>query len=500
MRSPMTVNRHRIQKQIIELTVNSEASGPVLQESLARSCRQQLAADLSAAFDALAPAHVLRRIDRLEIDVGQLVGADWEPQLRRKLVAELSRRLVDAGGAGTSTWADDEAASVDPLAQFLFFLAHGRLPWWGKHPEQGWDVLFEGRSSSGEWQQLLTTLRDHPHARTRCVASLGDAVLDNAVTIWCALPHAATVLEVLSPRSSSIDIARRWRRSFWLLLLDRAVSRGPALHRGPELLQALLQLRRALESRMLAAISPSIADIAGRADPLAVGSEFNGGDLPQPWRDWHARAMTAQHSSDQENKVSDDQLRRSRMLHAVPDRPATGRSTVEILAEEQAIYLSGAGIVLIHPFLETLFRDRQLLEGHGFRDDAARQHAVQLLGFLGHGCADAPEYELGIAKLLAGHPLEEPVEPAMLHEPDIAACDALLTAVLGHWTALRSSSTAWLRTQFFLRDAKLEAVDSGYRLTVERRAQDVLLARLPWGFGVIGLPWMREKIFVQWLD
>jgi hypothetical protein len=28
----------------------------------------------------------------------------------------------------------------------------------------------------------------------------------------------------------------------------------------------------------------------------------------------------------------------------------------------------------------------------------------------------------------------------------------------------------------------------------------VLLARLPWGLGVIGFPWMKEKVFVRWLD
>ena len=87
-----------------------------------------------------------------------------------------------------------------------------------------------------------------------------------------------------------------------------------------------------------------------------------------------------------------------------------------------------------------------------------------------------------------------------LENDDLAACDALLRAVLDHWTALRSSSPEWLRQQFFLREGKLERVDSGYLLTIERRAQDVLLARLPWGCGVVALPWLAERMFVRWLD
>jgi Contractile injection system tape measure protein len=76
----------------------------------------------------------------------------------------------------------------------------------------------------------------------------------------------------------------------------------------------------------------------------------------------------------------------------------------------------------------------------------------------------------------------------------------LLRAVLAHWAALRSSSPEWLRQQFFLREGKLERMDPGYLLTIERRAQDVLLARLPWGCGVVALPWLAERMFVRWLD
>jgi hypothetical protein len=168
--------------------------------------------------------------------------------------------------------------------------------------------------------------------------------------------------------------------------------------------------------------------------------------------------------------------------------------------EDEAIYLEGAGAVLLHPFLEPLFRDRGLLDGRDFADPKARNRAVRLLGLLTYGGADVPEYELTLAKTLCGWAGDEPLEPLQLEDDDVAACDMLLRAVLRHWTTLRSSSPEWLREQFFLREGKLERVDAGYLLTIERRAQDVLLARLPWGFGVIALPWLTERIYVRWLD
>ena len=94
---------------------------------------------------------------------------------------------------------------------------------------------------------------------------------------------------------------------------------------------------------------------------------------------------------------------------------------------------------------------------------------------------------------------EEPLVPVELTNAERAACDNLLRAVLTHWRALKSNSIEWMRGQFFLRAAKLERVDSNWRLTVERRVQDVLLDRLPWGVGVVGLPWMQGPVYVHWM-
>ena len=148
-----------------------------------------------------------------------------------------------------------------------------------------------------------------------------------------------------------------------------------------------------------------------------------------------------------------------------------------------------------------MFRERGLLAGRGFRDIDARDRAVHLIGLLTFGRVDVAEYELVLAKVLCGVALEEPLEPVLLEDDDVAACEALLRAVLEHWTALRSSSPEWLRRAVLssgrqARTPSIRAICS----PIERRAQDVLLARLPWGCGVVALPWLTDRIFVRWLD
>jgi hypothetical protein len=168
--------------------------------------------------------------------------------------------------------------------------------------------------------------------------------------------------------------------------------------------------------------------------------------------------------------------------------------------EVEALYVTGAGMVLLHPFLGELFHHLGLVDQGQFVDEDARQVAVQVLGYMAFGSEGRAEAELTLAKLLCGMPLDEVAMPVKLSASAIQGADELLSAVLTHWAALKTSSAQWVREQFFLRTGKLQQVDAGWKLVVESRAQDVLLAKLPWGVGVIALPWLETLLHVSWGD
>jgi hypothetical protein len=488
----MTPNRHRIQRQVVELTLGDAAAAPGVQESLARACREPLLAGMTAVFDTVAPADVLLRLDRLEIDVGRLAGSDWAEQFQHRVVDELNRQLEKQPrkSAGRATGAQAEAGGGD-FDAFVHFLRHGRLPWWGSAPEAGWSTLVTGAGPAG-LGELRALLRDSAPARIRIVDVLDDASLQQLVASFGGPPGCALAMRALRPAEVAATL-HRWRQKFWRRVVESSVQSGAAMKEGTALMRVLMRERCSL------AFEQGRADFAGEhRDRAAASSTMRAVDLvalPEPWRAWCESAASAE-EPDEAAMLPPDTPARAEKASAPKLRKVSGAPA----NDTQAIYLPGAGLLLLHPFLETLFRDRDLLEGKSFASDESRARAALLLGYLATGRADTPEYELGMARLLTGIDADAPIESAWLDEADITACDVLLEAVLGHWTALRSSSAAWLRSQFFLRDARLETVDDGYRVTVERRAQDVLLARLPWGFGVISLPWLRERIFVQWLD
>jgi hypothetical protein len=499
MPSPMTrPNRHRIGRQIVELAIGDAAQGPAVHREFARPFWDRAIPELEQVFDRAAGPDELLRLDRLELDLGAIGDADWPAEFRRKLIAQLTRSLAQF----TAVREVDEDGRGDPRPaeawrQFLFFLTHGRLPWWATTLRRRWSEIL-AKGSDADWNALRKTISSDPRARSRLVYSVDDAFLDGAIARWSGVPDAARVMEHLALAPADTDVQQRWRRSFWMMLLDWVATGGLRSRGGPQLVRDLMILRRTYDPEIGPAAFPPSRDDGGTA---AGGIRAAGeGGLPEPWREWWlSQDVAAPFERAMPETRAEAGTPDGRSPDVFPPR-AAAPERMSRAAEEEAIYLGGAGAILVHPFLEQLFRERGLLEGRSFRSPEARDRAVHLIGFITFGRLEVPEHELVLAKALCGAELEDPIEPVRLEEDDLAACDALLVAVLQHWTALHSSSSDWLRQQFFLREGKLERADQGWILTIERHAQDVLLARLPWGFGVVALPWMSERIFVHWID
>ena len=157
-------------------------------------------------------------------------------------------------------------------------------------------------------------------------------------------------------------------------------------------------------------------------------------------------------------------------------------------------------MVLLWPFLETLFSRLELLtQERLFGDEAQRQRAMALLGFLVDGDGDPPR--------MAAHPGEAPLRrPAPgplwpgppLSDAEQAEAEALLQAVLGHAAGRLGDDGAALRQDFLQRPGLLSARPGAWVLQVERRPGDELLDGLPWSWIWIRLPWMDDLLQVVW--
>jgi hypothetical protein len=167
--------------------------------------------------------------------------------------------------------------------------------------------------------------------------------------------------------------------------------------------------------------------------------------------------------------------------------------------EKEGLFIENAGLVLIHPFLLHFLKALDLCNDQSFKDEKAQVQAIHLLHYLATGTTQPVEYELVFNKVLCNWPLDRPLKRRVrISKKMKKEAENMLLACLKHWTVLKGSSTDALRGNFLLREGKLVRKDKGWQLIVERKAQDILLDSLPWGFGTIKLPWMEEILFVEW--
>jgi hypothetical protein len=178
---------------------------------------------------------------------------------------------------------------------------------------------------------------------------------------------------------------------------------------------------------------------------------------------------------------------------------ATQQHHAAPIINSEEIYSRQAGLVLLHPFLPTLFSNCGLLSHQQqFQSLAAQHTAVLLLRYLCNGISQ--DWDLALEKKCCGlRPTDYVAVETALTPEQSAAADALLQAILGHWPPLNQSSASALQETFLQRSGKLQTTDpQNWQLYVERSGVDILLEQLPWTFSTIKWPWLKPIINVLW--
>jgi hypothetical protein len=94
-----------------------------------------------------------------------------------------------------------------------------------------------------------------------------------------------------------------------------------------------------------------------------------------------------------------------------------------------------------------------------------------------------------------GNPITDGVS---LNEDQAEMMESLIHGVISHWPDSGSQSVDGLRGNWLVRNGILRKEENGWELTVERKAYDLLLMRVPFSFSVIKFPWMPKPLTVKW--
>jgi len=160
---------------------------------------------------------------------------------------------------------------------------------------------------------------------------------------------------------------------------------------------------------------------------------------------------------------------------------------------------NNAGLVLLWPFLDSLFFKLGLLEKNRFKGMEDATLAIYILNFLATGIRNVREHELLIPKIMIGWDTVTVIPSNIILTDNICnECDHFMKTFIKHWTVLKSTSPDGLREGFLQRIAFIEKKDDGLHFKFDRREIDILLDQLPFQISIIKLKWLQEPFIISW--
>lgn len=521
--------RHIIRTASLE--VNAETGDAFRFQAEAVSWAQgELMRELEGIFAALPDDGSEMILDRLEIQVDASDPARWKteilPQLRTGLATALSRAM---GGAESRDGAEKRTAAAGFFRKLSHYLEHGVLPW---------NLMAEGRADlAGRMEEWLASAESRdsaaglavlwklPSVRARFLQAFPPDLITRLLVRLYGMPEPLV-------KAWSRDSARVAAPSG---LIPTALASGTTPDLGPGTSGSpagALFLPVPLLQEILIALSHDHRVIEHGLEEEIVHAYLGRilAGIPGEGKAWRARPFeSAAFRSSQErllrrkppeslrldappvapagsaSHTPSAEVRKSAPAPAHTPAAATRPRDADLDPASEGLFIPNAGLILLAPFLGMLFAKLGLsaAEGGGnperLRDPGA---AIALLHYLATAREAPAEFEVALAKVLCGVPLEEtPSLPLSLPAHFPSECDQLLSSAIGHWTALGNTSPDGLREAFLQRPGKLTRRPQGdWLLQVEQKPYDMLLQQLPWSFRLVRLPWMDRILHTEWVD
>ncbi len=475
-------NQHIIQKQIIEINFENPDDSFGLQNHVAEVFYEQLQPRMEVLLDELFGENQFASIDKLEIDLGLLNLKNWEQEFTEQAIRKLKDELTEVNKKEVDTEKSKETTAVEA---FFFFLENGFMPW-----NNRFDSIVELEHSLHINENMISRLKKLITQKSKTAERLVWQFSQNFTSRIIAeiTENRKTVLTEIFALLENLNLLHPSKRTDGLPfeqidkhIVDVAILNLFASDKNKtevEQFFSLLLTKVVGNEELKAEIREIVNYLHAHKKNNSMPADV---DIPEPANNGQQKHPEA---------GEDEKLQPEDITN--PDRNGNDQLPYEI-------YINNAGLILLHPFLETLFEHLGLTIENKWINEVSQQKAVLVSEFLITGNTEFEEFNLALNKILCGINIDEIVPT--YNRPDEETkteCDNLLKAVITHWEALKNTSIAGLREAFLQRNGKLTRVDDGWLLQVEQKSIDILLGQLPWGIGIIKLPWMNEMLYVEW--
>ncbi|AOM79956.1 hypothetical protein BFS30_24005 [Pedobacter steynii] len=465
--------RHVIRKQRIDLQLAKQLDNFRIQQQFSDQFWKYLIPLFEHEFDKMATEEEVISLDLVEIDLGVIAESQisqmvWHPDLYELFKTKIKKAIFKEGELiGERGHGVKRRVSGHTYQQWVFYMQKGYLPWNLTQVNAQWydQVMEELATDYTSTAVLRREIRENEAFLLRIIRQHPLSFLIKLVEILTAEKQTQlfTAVHQLHDRLSDWSIpGKKSGPSKKVAELMRVFQLS-----YEELWMEILRISTETKGTALfAVLEQRIQDLISAAE-LGKTDVLSGMSLLEAFY-----------------KEPDKSLSEGILREAIDD---------------EGVFTIHAGLVLIHPFLNSLFQLLGLLQEKRFLHVAAQEKAIYLLHYLATGENQADEYELLIPKILCAYPVDQPIPGRIrLSDEEMEEADTLLKAAIASWDILKNTSPAGLREGFLQRSGKLQIRDGKIGLQVEKAAIDVLLDHLPWNLSLIKLPWLREIVQVEW--
>ncbi|HEY9115163.1 MAG TPA: contractile injection system tape measure protein [Bacteroidales bacterium] len=479
-------SKHTIGRLQIEIQAGSKKKAVALQEEISNISRNQLPEILETTFNQFDKKGSSYVIDKLVIDMGKIGYDDFKLKFPADFKKALNQKLKPLQ-MNTPDLVLDENTIVKEETDFHIaksYLLTGHLPWYSD-------------SSQINLRQISKKL-----IRKKSIEFV------NLIRLHCTDRNFQNRLENVIPES--------FYKEFFSLFTQRNIWKDDAvfkqyllLYRQFPFATATIKAFRILLFKSIIEVLPT--DFSSESlqletlvfSKLADKLSINTTQLVKKSSHSLKKLQAKQGSNELTTQLSllFHQLE-GRFKHE--DKKADKQDEVQVIQpdkeEENNSYLIfNAGLILVNPFLNELFKKLNLIENGEFINEQVQMKAVHLLQYAVTGKTGSPEHILLLNKILCGVQVNLAVPWFVkLNMKEKAETTRMITATIKNWSALKNTSAGAFRTAYMQRNGILIKTKNGWKLQVERTAYDVLLSRIPWQYEQVKLSWMKQKIETVW--
>ncbi len=514
---------HFIGKSTFELQFGNGLSAQQFQHEVSQYFWQTMVPNLEHLFDEVCKPAQNISLDKMIIDLGHIsedvVASNqlWElirRQLKDQIIEArkevLSNISQDSGQISGCKSISQGSRSSTPLDRWFFYLEQGSYSWDMPLPDEDFitaviEILATQQSAI---DRLRTLLQNNSSALSRIVKSYlkRPDILRQLVEVHTAQKHET--LEVLSREWVALTNSKNIRN---ILSYENWIPQQFWQH---IIHLVMVERHRASDQELVCNFISSFFVVSEHRKIFLVELEKNKRKYPhiselgkKLTEGWVKPAPSTHVHYDLEKRMLLDQTtnecfaidKKRGAIEAGSQVRTIGESEEQYIPQSSAILALHAGVVLAHPFLPRLFKKMGYTEDDRFVDTWAQEKAIYLIHHLATGQLEAEEYELVIPKVLCAWPLSKPLQlQVKIGRDEKEEATNLLQAMINHWDALGSTSPDGLRQGYLMRPGKLDQVDTGWHLTIEKNTIDILLDQLPWTLSLLKLPWMKHRVRVDW--